>query len=63
MTKAELEARADDFVTVCEFASLVRVCEKTIYRRLKKRTQAGAYRVGGQWRIDVTAAILPHPPA
>lgn len=59
MTITQIEARRDALLTVKEYASVIRVCDKSVYRRIWNGTQAGAYRVGGQWRIDLTIALRP----
>jgi excisionase family DNA binding protein len=59
-----VEARREELLTVGEFARLVRCSEKTVYRRIWAGRQAGAVRVGREWRIDLVAAGLAvRPPA
>jgi len=59
MTREDaIRARRDELLTVAEYAALTRYCEKTIYRRIWAGQQPGAVRVGGQWRIDLAAAML-----
>lgn len=55
--RTAIQARQEELLTVKEFAALTRVAERTIYRRLRTARQAGAVRVGGAWRIDVSLAI------
>lgn len=60
MTRSTLiDARAQELLTVKEYADMVRCCAKTVYRRIWDNQQPGAVRVGGQWRIDATVAIQP----
>lgn len=50
-------ARRDELLTVKEFASLMRMHERTIYRRIWSGSQAGVVRCGGQWRIDACSFL------
>lgn len=59
MTAQAIDARRDELLSVKEYARLARFCEKTVYRRIWSGRQAGAVRVGGQWRIDVAIAVRP----
>lgn len=64
MTRAAIiDARRDELLTVSEFARLIRCCEKTIYRLIWAGRLPGAYRVSGQWRIDLAVAMTPLSPS
>lgn len=54
-----IEARAEELLTVKEFARLVSLDQQTVYRRIWHGRQLGAVRVGGRWRIDVAIAVVP----
>lgn len=51
-----IEARRDEFLTVKEYAFMVKQNPESVRRRLRAGRQPGAVRVGGQWRIDVAIA-------
>lgn len=57
--RERIVARCAELLTVGEFALLTRCCEKTVYRRIWSGRQAGACKVGGQWRIDLALALRP----
>jgi hypothetical protein len=48
-------ARRDELLTVKEYAIIARVHQQTVYRRIWSDSQPGAVRLGGQWRIDLSA--------
>lgn len=61
-TRADLiAARRDELLTVKEFSTLVRMHERSVWRRIRDGRQRGAYRFCGQWRIDLIEAREPAP--
>jgi hypothetical protein len=50
-----IHARREELLTVKEYAALVRQHPESIRRRIRAGKQKGAERVGGEWRIDVSA--------
>lgn len=52
-----LEARRQEFLTVKEFAFLLRQHPQSVYRRIRLQTQPGVVRFGREVRIDITGAI------
>jgi predicted HTH transcriptional regulator len=59
-TRAKLvRAAAEQYLTVKEFAVMMRIHEQTIRRRIRTRKQPGAFRVAGHWRIDLVKATAP----
>jgi predicted DNA-binding transcriptional regulator AlpA len=50
-------------ITVKQFAELVGQHPLSVYRRIRKGSQPGAVRVGGNVRIDIRIAIRTDPPS
>lgn len=50
-------ARAEELLTVKEFAALVREHEWSVYRRIREGRQLGLVRSGRRVRIDITLAL------
>src|SRR5688572_777206 len=51
-----IEARREEFLTVKEYAFMVKQNPDSVRRRIRAGRQPGAVRVGGQWRIDLLEA-------
>lgn len=58
---ALLVARREELLTVKEYAVLMRLHQRSVYRRIWAHRQPGAVRCGGQWRIDLLAAVTSAP--
>jgi excisionase family DNA binding protein len=53
---------ADGYLTIDEFATMMRVHPKSVRRLVRKRKLPGAFRVGGHWRIDLARATAAKQP-
>lgn len=53
--------RRSELLTVGEYAALMRLSERTVYRLIWSGLLPGATKVGGQWRIDVVSAMSLSP--
>jgi excisionase family DNA binding protein len=42
-----------DYLSVCEVAGRLGVCERTVISRIKDGTIVGAIKIGGIWRIAI----------
>lgn len=56
-----IEQRRDEFLTVNEYALLMRQHPETVRRRIRDGRQPGALFTGGHWRIDLSQAPRTPP--
>lgn len=55
---AAILARREELLTVKEYAVMTREHPESVRRRIRAGRQRGAVRTGGQWRIDVSIALM-----
>lgn len=53
------EPKREQLLTVQEFAALIRVHPRSVYRRIAEQRQPGLIQVGREYRINVTVALAP----
>lgn len=59
MTRADaIRQRGDELLTVKEYAHIAELHPDSVRRRIRQGQQPGVVRVGGQWRIDLAAALV-----
>lgn len=56
-----VEPKDPKWLTVAEYARLMRVHRETIYRQVRAG-KLGAFRVGGQWRVPAPGVPYPTRP-
>lgn len=56
-----LEARQEELLTIKEYAFVMRLSTKTVYRRVRLGLQPGAAKHSGEWRIDLAIATGEAP--
>lgn len=61
MSSAEISERSAELLTVKEYATLLRLHPRSVYRRIWEGRQAGVCRDGREIRIDITIALRCSP--